>query len=113
MKVAVCGPRWVEEIDLGAVLPPEAEVIVSGGARGVDTLAEGYARQHGLGTIIHYPDYKRYGRRAPVVRNTLIVNEADMLIAFWDGRSRGTNDTITKARRKGLPVAIVKVGEAG
>jgi hypothetical protein len=112
MKVAVCGPRWVQEINLGEALPPEASVIVSGGARGVDTLAEKYAEEKGLETIIHYPDYKRYGRRAPLVRNTLIVNGADMLVAFWDGKSRGTKDTIDKARRKGLPIVMVNIGGA-
>jgi hypothetical protein len=109
MKVAVCGPRWVQKIDLESVLPEATSTIVSGGARGVDTLAENFARQRGLKTIIHYPDYKRYGRRAPLVRNSLIVEDADQVIAFWDGVSRGTHDTIKKAERKGKPVLIVSV----
>lgn len=109
MKVAIVGSRSISSVDIGGHLAGLGEVsaIVSGGARGVDTLAAGYARSHGLELIEFLPDYARYGRRAPLVRNIQIVEAADVVIAFWDGRSRGTAYTIREARKRGKEVRVV------
>lgn len=72
--------------------------IVSGGARGADTLGERYAREHQIETLIYKPDWDRHGRRAGVLRNEDIVEAADLVLAFWDGKSPGTRNTIGRAR---------------
>lgn len=83
--------------------------IVSGGAPGVDTLAERYARMKGIPFKVYTADWKRFGNKAGPMRNTLIVNDADVLVAFPTKESKGTMDTITKARRKGIPIHIYYV----
>ncbi|AJF96900.1 GTP-binding domain [Pandoravirus inopinatum] len=82
--------------------------IVSGGARGADSLAAEYARHRGIALVEFKPDYDacrtpQERRRAPLLRNADIIAGADMVVAFWDGRSRGTADSIARARRAGLP----------
>jgi hypothetical protein len=87
---------------------PEGTVVVSGGAMGVDSWAVDEAIYCGLQIIKHLPDYRTYsGVVAPIMRNTLIAKECDELIAFWDGKSKGTMDTVYKARRLGKPVNVV------
>lgn len=90
-------------------LRPDTTVI-SGGARGVDSVAAASARAHGLETIEILPDYDRHGRRAPLIRNDLIAERCDHMVAFWDGRSRGTQHAIACAKRIGKSVHIVDCG---
>ena len=71
--------------------------IISGGAKGADSLAETYARRCNLKITVYKPDWDKYGKGAGFIRNASIVEEADMVIAFWDGKSKGTKDTIDKA----------------
>lgn len=75
-------------------LPKYATVIV-GGARGVDTVAEQEARRCNLRVEVYPADWSA-GRSAGMARNSQMVARADYGIAFWDGRSRGTADTIKK-----------------
>ena len=90
--------------DLGAYLPEGTEEIVSGGAKGVDTSAREYAQKHGVRLTEFLPDYRRYGKGAPLRRNIDIIEHADMVLAFWDGRSRGTKFVIDECVRRGVPV---------
>jgi predicted Rossmann-fold nucleotide-binding protein len=86
---------------------PRPTVVISGGAFGVDYLAARYARYKGLEVVEIRPDYKKYrGEYAPLARNTDIARECDGLIAFWDGKSRGTADVIAKVARIGKPVWV-------
>ena len=85
--------------------------VVSGGARGVDTWAIEAARSLGLPTLIIQADWKRHGRKAGPLRNAELVRRVDEIAAFWDGRSRGTLNTVMLALRAGLPVRIF--GENG
>jgi hypothetical protein len=105
MKVAVIGSRELK-VDLDKYLPEGITLVVSGGARGIDSLAEGYAERHGIKKLIFLPDYGRYGRQAPLLRNELIVDAADIVYAFWDGVSRGTKYTIDYARAKGKETVV-------
>ena len=113
-RVAIVGSREFPDRELvtGFVraLPP-GTIVVSGGARGVDQWAEDVAAAWGLETRIFRADWKALGRRAGSIRNAKIVAESDSLIAFWDGRSRGTLNTILTARDRGIPVEIL--GPAG
>lgn len=93
MKVMVAGSRGITS-DISEYIPKEATVIITGGAAGVDTMAEKYADEHNLEKIIVRPDYKRYGKAAPIVRNHQMIEMADLVIAVWDGKSRGTTDVI-------------------
>lgn len=109
VRIAVVGSRSVDRIDFDLVGAQAGDVIVSGGARGVDSLAEEEARRRGFAVVEFRPDYARYGRAAPHVRNGEIVASCDRLVAFWDGKSRGTKSTIDKARRYGKDVQIIEV----
>lgn len=80
--------------------------IVSGGARGVDRWAEAAARCHGLPCDVIYPDWGKHGKAAGIIRNTEIVQRATHVLGFWDGFSRGTADSLKKARKAGKPVGI-------
>lgn len=96
MKVLVAGSRGISH-DISKYIPKETTMIISGGAAGVDTLAEKYADEHGIPKLIIRPDYKNFGRIAPILRNHKMIDMADMVIAVWDGRSRGTKDVIEYA----------------
>jgi hypothetical protein len=80
--------------------------IVSGGARGVDSVAEQQAKKRGLPVEIYRAEWERFGKSAGFRRNRDIVTNADMVVAFWDGRSRGTENTINLAKREGIPIHI-------
>lgn len=86
---------------------PNGTVVVSGAARGVDSIAANEARRRGL-EIIEFPADWSKGRGAGFARNGKIVEASDEIVAFWDGKSRGTLDTITKARKAGKPVTIIE-----
>ena len=104
--VAVIGSRGISYADLSAYIPGEATCIVSGGAMGVDTLAEEFAKEHGLPIRVICPNYELFGKRAPLIRNRQIVECADLVVAVWDGSSPGTAYTIDYAHERGIPVKL-------
>lgn len=106
MKVAVIGSRGLRVADLGKYLPEGTTEIISGGARGVDTSAREYALAHGLKLTEFLPEYDRYGRSAPLKRNLTIIENAELVLAFWDGSSRGTKYVIDNCKRMGVPVKV-------
>ncbi len=109
MKVAVIGSRKIYSVPLEAFLPKETTEIVSGGARGVDACARRYAKRHGLRLTEFLPDYEQYGKAAPLRRNDEIVAYADMVLAFWDGASRGTLYVIRRARETDTAIRIFRL----
>lgn len=109
MKLAIIGSRTCPPIDIAAHLKYIPDTIVSGGAIGADTYAKEFAIKHNLKLIEFLPDYEKYGRKAPLVRNKLIVENCDCLIAFWDGKSRGTKYTLDYATKLGKPTKIVQI----
>ena len=106
MKVAVIGSRGCTVSDLEQYLPPDVTEIVSGGARGVDTSARNYALAHGLKLTEFLPEYGKYGKRAPLLRNITIIDYADLVLAFWDGTSRGTKFVIENYKTRGKPIKV-------
>lgn len=106
MKVAVIGSRNLSVVDLGKYLPENTTEIVSGGAKGIDTCAKNYAIANGIKLVEFLPEYEKYGRGAPLKRNIQIINYADLVLAFWDGSSRGTNFVIEQCKKSNIPVKI-------
>ena len=106
MKVAVVGSRGLKINDLGKYIPDEVTEIISGGAKGVDTSAKEYALSHGIKLTEFLPEYERYGRSAPLKRNIQIIETADVVLAFWDGSSRGTKYVIDNCSKRNIPVIV-------
>ena len=109
MKVAVIGSRGISISNIGDYLPENTTVIISGGAKGVDTSAREYAIAHGIELTEFLPEYEKYGRGAPLKRNITIIENADLVLAFWDGKSRGTKFVIDNCRKMGVEVRVVEV----
>ena len=111
MKIAIVGsreyPNMQKVVDYINNLPLDT-VIVSGGARGVDRTAETTAKGRGMKTQIFTPNWEKHGRKAGIMRNTDIVEAADKVVAFWDGVSNGTRDSIRKAQQMGKELEIIK-----
>ena len=107
-RIAVIGSRdFADYARLVAVLEPHLPaVLVSGGAKGADALAERLANDRGLTIDVIPADWQRYGRGAGPVRNRQIVESADLVVAFWDGKSRGTRSALAHAEKVGVPVEV-------
>lgn len=106
MKVAIIGSRTLQVKNLEQYLPQEITEIVSGGARGIDTCAKNYATEHHIQLTEFLPNYREYGKSAPLKRNLEIIRYADIVIAFWDGKSHGTKFVIDNCRRMGREIKI-------
>ncbi len=85
----------------------DADSIVTGDARGVDSWAAGAARKRGIPVEAVPAEWEKYGRRAGMLRNPVIVGKADVVIAFWDGSSPGTKNGLDHAKRQGKPRVVV------
>ena len=109
MKLLIVGSRSINEFDLSGLIPDETELIISGGAGGADTIAESYADKHKISKLILRPRYNKYGKAAPLKRNELMVDIADLVIVLWDGVSRGTKYTIDHAKKMNKPVKVILV----
>jgi hypothetical protein len=83
--------------------------ILSGHAKGADMLGERYAREHDILLTVHPADWDEYGKKAGYLRNVEMANNADALIALWDGTSKGTKHMIDIAKKKNLKVFIYRV----
>ncbi len=113
MKVAVVGSRCLCVERLEQYLPKGTTEIISGGAKGVDASAREYALGHGLKLTEFLPEYSRYGRSAPLKRNITIIENADLVLAFWDGRSRGTKDVIDQCKKRSIPITVFDARSLG
>lgn len=110
MRVIVCGSRRWRDRD--AIVNrlfdlPVDSVIVHGGAQGADRIAQQEAQKLGFLIEEHRAEWGTYGKRAGLLRNTHMASlGADLCIAFWDGRSTGTQHMIEQAKAYGIPVEI-------
>ena len=112
MKLAVIGTKKFTDLNfLSTTLKkiPNIEMIISGGAPGTDTLAKKYATQNEIEFLEFPHDYKKFGDKAKHIRDKLIAEKCDEIIAFWDGECEGTKYTMDYAKQLGKPVKIVQV----
>jgi len=113
MKLGVVGSRDFNDYDLlkkyldkiHSIEP--IKCIVSGGAKGADSLSEKWAGDNNVSKIIFYPEWNKYGKRAGFLRNVTIVDTSDKVIAFWSGNSKGTKHSIDLCKKKGKKCKIV------
>ena len=106
MKIAVVGSRGLKVNDMGRYLPAGVTEIVFGGARGIDTCAREYAEKNRIKLTEFLPQYEKYGRSAPLKRNLQIIDYADLVLAFWDGNSKGTKYVIEQCKKQNKEIKI-------
>lgn len=83
-------------------------VIISGCARGADTLGLRYASENAFDVEEYPADWDKYGKKAGYMRNVEMAKDADALIAFWDGKSKGTKHMIDIATERNLPIRVIR-----
>ena len=113
MTLAIIGSRGVSEeyyARFTELVPLNCTRIVSGGAAGIDAFARRYAAEQGMDCHEILPDYAAHGRRAPLIRNEAIIEHADFVVAFWDGKSHGTAYVVARCVERGIPVKVIMVG---
>lgn len=106
MKVAVVGSRTLSIDNLQNYLPESTTEIISGGAKGIDTCAKKYCDKNNIPIKVILPEYDRYSRAAPIIRNKQIISEADYVLIFWNGTSNGTKFVINECKKLKKPHKI-------
>ena len=121
MKLGITGSRSNTEFDFTALFSRQVKEfnfflgrrritsLITGGASGIDTLAEKCAKKLNIPCQIIRPDYSRYHRNAPLKRNLQIIEKCDALLVIWNGSpaSRGTVYTASHALKSGKPVFVI------
>lgn len=116
MIIAFTGHRnattGIETLDKIKALYPGA-TWRHGGAIGFDSQVSDYAKQNNIPQEIIEPDYKQYGKAAPLIRNKAIVNGSALLAACYDGRQTGgTAYTVNLAKKLSVPILLVPIQKA-
>lgn len=112
MKLLIGGSRSIKNLDISSYIPADTSMIITGGAAGIDTLAEQYADKHKISKLILHPKYNLYRKAAPLIRNNEMVDICDFILIFWDGKSKGTKHTIEYAKSQRKPLNIIKVSNS-
>ena len=107
--MAIIGSRNLHISNLCEYLPKDTSEIVSGGAKGVDSDAGEFAKAHNIPFREFLPEYSRYKRGAPFRRNVQICEYADKVLAFWDGKSKGTKYVIDYCEKHNIAVSVIIV----
>lgn len=112
MKIVIAGGRDFNNYNLlcekcDDIINSNQTEIISGCAKGADTLGERYAKERGYDVKLFPADWKTHGRKAGPIRNKQMAEYGDMLIAFWDGKSSGTKNMIDNAKKLGKIVYII------
>ena len=108
MKLLIISSRSITDFDLSPYIPSDVDTIISGGANGIDTLAEKYADTHRISKHIIRPRYDLYGLSAPLKRNEQMVDIADAVLIVWDGHSKGTRYTLNYSKKTKKPITLVQ-----
>lgn len=113
MNVLIAGSRgfddWRRLCETMAIYKRDHRIkrIISGGAKGADKLGERYARRYHIPLLRIKPEWQKYGRGAGLLRNQELVDAADHVFCFWDGKSKGTRDTMRKTKEAGKSIDII------
>lgn len=108
MKLLICGSRTIKNVDFDKYMPDNVDVIITGGAKGVDLAAMQYAKDKGISTVTVRPEYGIYGKAAPIRRNEKMVDMADAVLVIWDGLSKGSKYTADYAKRQNKALTVIK-----
>lgn len=112
MNICVNGSRGFQDYELmQESLRPyfsADDVLLSGGAKGADSLAEKFAAENGIRVIRYLPDWEKYGKPAGIIRNEEMLNSSQMLISFHDGKSPGTAHAISYAKRNNIECVVIR-----
>ncbi|MBQ7090835.1 MAG: DUF2493 domain-containing protein [Clostridia bacterium] len=84
-------------------------LFLSGGCKGADRLGEQYAKENGFPVEVFSADWKKYGKAAGPKRNQKMAEAADLVLCFWDGKSRGTASMISCAEKFKKPLIIIHI----
>lgn len=111
--VLICGSRGINQLNISRYVKniDKIQKIVHGGCRGIDAIADSWAKANNIETIVYKPNYKVYGKRAPLVRDEEMVEFADVVICFWNGKSRGSKYTCDYAKKIGRKVIVHLIQE--
>ncbi len=114
MKVLVCGSRDFSDpfavslaVDKRMSELPTPTHVIHGDAPGADRMAKQAAERHGHNVQPFPADWETHGKKAGILRNLRMLDEGpELVIAFWNGASRGTAHTISEAKKRGIPVEV-------
>ncbi len=109
MKLLIIGSRSITDFDLSPYITADVDTVISGGANGIDSLAEKYADEHRISKYIIRPRYDLYGRAAPLRRNEGMIDMSDAVLVIWDGHSKGRQYSLKYAKKKDKPVKLVQL----
>ncbi len=116
MQLIVAGSRNCTDVPLIyhtlSTIVQHSDIVLHGGARGVDRLAGQWCHRHAVACRVHLAAWERFGKSAGCRRNLAMAREADALIAFWDGQSPGTAHMIQCMEQLGKPVVVVRCAGA-
>lgn len=113
MKLAIIGSRTFNNYTLLCAVVRtyfkdlSIQEVISGGAAGADSLGARYAKDNNLQLREFIPDWEKYGKSAGFIRNEDIVKNADFVLCFWDGVSRGTQNSLGHAKKMKKPTLII------
>jgi len=113
IKLAIVGSRNMSDENLFNIGINKAieswgcvSCVISGGARGADTLGEEWACEQGIPAKIFKPNWKKYGKSAGILRNSDIIAESTHILAFPSHSGKGTQNSISRAQKQNKPVLI-------
>ena len=118
MNIAIVGGRDFSDYDLvektifEELKLSDISLVVSGGARGADSLGEQFAKIYSIKTLIFKPDWKKFGKAAGHIRNRDIIENSDFVFAFWDGKSKGTANSINITKQLNKKIKVTSYGTA-
>ena len=113
MRLAIIGSRSFDDYQLIInelqSYKDKITLVVSGGARGADTLSEKWANENNIETLIFLADWEKHGKRAGFIRNEDIIKNCDCCIAFWDGKSPGTKHSLSLCKKLNKPYRVINI----
>ncbi len=117
MKTIIAGSRTIKDGDVIEQAVNESGFAISkvlcGGAKGADILGRNYAKSKGIPVLEFPADWGKFGNAAGIIRNVAMANNADALVAIWDGKSRGTRHMIDEAKKRNLKVYVKVIEKEG